>query len=249
MFLYIFISTVAISVLAFTGAIFLSFHVKHLHRVLTLLVSLSAGTLLGGAFIHLLPEAHETISTSRVYLSLLAAYVLFFVMESILHLHHTHDEEDHLHHHRKSLGFMNLSGDILHNFLDGLVIASAFAVGPEIGIPTAVAVALHEIPQEISDFGVLMYSGFSKTKALVFNFLASLSVVVGGIVGYFLSSHSEGLIELLIPFAAGSFIYVATSDLVPQIKAHEKLSKAVLNLGVFVLGIGIMYALQFAEGH
>lgn len=247
MFANILLSTLLVSMIAFVGAVILAVRGsdKTLSRIITLLVALSAGTFLGGAFIHLLPEAHESLPVEQVYMSTIAAYLVFFFIESILHWHHSHEGEYVNHHH--AVGYMNLLGDTFHNFLDGLVIAGAFAVGPELGVPTAIAVALHEIPQEIGDFGVLLHAGFSRSRALVLNFSVALTVVLGGVVGYLALERVETIAGWLVPFAAGSFIYIGSTDLVPQIKGNKSLAKALINLAVFVGGIILMYGLKFLK--
>jgi len=136
---------------------------------------------------------------------------------------------------------MNLIGDTIHNFTDGLIIAASFITNFHLGIVTTLAIAFHEIPQEIGDFGVLLYSGFKKSKALILNFLAALTVVFGGIVGYFISAYLELFTIFLLPLAAGGFIYIASSDLIPEIRKEEDLKKSLLTLLIFLIGILIMW--------
>jgi zinc and cadmium transporter len=242
MFFYILISTLLISFGALVGAATLSKSKKVMGSLLLVLVSLSAGTMMGGAFIHLLPESLELLSVETVFLIVLLAYLAFLMMENLLHWHHCHQGEEETHDH--TLGYMNLVGDGVHNFIDGMIIAGSFMTSFELGVVTTIAVALHEIPQEISDFGVLIYSGLERRRALMLNFLAGLMTVVGGMTGLFLAQSIEGLISNLLPFAAGGFIYIATTDLVPQIKNQNQLSKAIKHVIVFVIGILIMYGLR-----
>jgi len=136
---------------------------------------------------------------------------------------------------------MNLFGDVVHNFIDGLIISAAFITDVRLGIVTSLAIALHEIPQEIGDFGVLLYSGMEKKKALTANYLVALAVILGGIVGYFASIYVKPMIPYLLPFAAGGFIYIAASDLMPEIRKEESLKKSIASFGVFILGIVMMY--------
>lgn len=245
MLLPIILATLFISSGAFIGALTLSLQKKFLHKIILLLVSLSAGTLMGGAMLHLLPESVEELEPVTVFSVTLTAYVLFFLIESLLHWHHCHTTQEGKHKH--TLGIMNLLGDSVHNFIDGLILAGAFLTDYRLGIVTTLAVALHEIPQEISDFGVLIYAGFKEKKALMINFLVALAVVFGGILGYFLANRIETMTPLLLPFAAGGFIYIATSDLVPQIRDQSQLSKALLNLLFFLIGVGIMALLRLVE--
>ena len=141
---------------------------------------------------------------------------------------------------------MNLCGDAIHNFIDGLILAAAFITNVHLGIVTTLAIALHEIPQEIGDFGVLLYAGFEKRKALFANFMVALTVVLGGIVGFFLSSLEQFVVYLL-PFAAGGFIYIAASDLMPEIRKERGLQKSIASFGAFLFGILIMFLVTFLE--
>jgi len=191
-------------------------------------VSLSAGAMMGAAFLHFLPETPN-------YLLTLISFCLFFLIEKLLHWRHCHKTRCHIH----TFGYMNLIGDGLHNFLDGLIIAAAFSVNQALGWSTVLALALHEIPQEIADFGVLLYAGWSKQKALFANFSVALTAVLGGLLGYYFSL-STTLSEWLIPVAAGGFIYIAASDLLPEIRKEKSLTKTLLNFGTFVLGILII---------
>ena len=242
--LMIIFSTFLISLSSFVGIATLAINQRWLRTISLLLVALSAGTFLGETFIHLLPQANQNLSTQSVYIGVLAAYTFFLIVESILHWHHCHlGNCDH-----HTIGYMNLLGDSVHNFIDGLIIAATFLIQPQLGLITVVAVALHEIPQELSDFGVLIYSGFKIKKALLLNFLVSLMVVVGGVVGWLLAGRVAILVNYLVPFAAGGFLYLATSDLIPQIKQEKNLKQAILNLGFFLLGIMIMLWLNWLPG-
>lgn len=140
---------------------------------------------------------------------------------------------------------MNLFGDSVHNFIDGLIIAATFLVDINLGIVTAIAIGLHEVPQEIGDFGVLVYAGFKKKKALILNFLVASTVILGGIVGFFLAEQIEGSIQFLIPFAAGGFIYIAASDLLPEVRKEKNLVKSLTSFGFFLIGFAIMYLVKF----
>ena len=165
-------------------------------------------------------------------------------LEKLLHWRHCHKKNCDVH----TFGYMNLFGDAVHNFIDGLVIAATFLTDIRLGIITSFAIALHEIPQEIGDFGVLLYSGFSRKKALFANFLVALTAVFGGIIGYFLSFQIENMTSYLLPFTAGGFIYIAASDLMPEIRKETSLRKSMLSFGVFLVGIAIMFLVKFI-GH
>lgn len=236
--LYIIIATSVVSLASFSGVLALVMKEKKLEKILLFIVALSAGALMGDAFLHLLPEASEEIEGEGVYLSVLASFIIFFLVEKVLHWRHCHKLHCDVH----TFGHMNLFGDFIHNFIDGFVIAATFLIDFKLGFATTVAVALHEIPQEIGDMGVLLYSGFSKKKALFFNFLTALSAVLAGIIGYFASSILEGKMAYLLPFAAGGFIYIAASDLIPEIRKELDLKRSVLAFLMFMLGIMIMFA-------
>ncbi|MAG52379.1 MAG: ZIP family metal transporter [Nanoarchaeota archaeon] len=241
--LAIIIATFIASAISLLGILTLLIKDKLLDKILLALVSLSAGTLLGGAFLHLIPESIEYFSSEIVFLYILIGFILFFLMEKILHWHHCHHGKCDKH----SIAHINLVGDSVHNFIDGLIIASSFIVDIRLGIITTLVVILHEVPQELGDFGVLVYSGFTKTKALFLNFITAITAVLGGIIGYFLSSYTEMAIAFFLPFAAGGFIYIAASDLVPEIKKEMELKKYIVNFILFLIGIVLMYGLLFIE--
>jgi len=245
--IYVITSTFAIALIAFIGIFTLALKDKILNKILLVLVSLSAGALMGGAFIHLLPEALEKAEGTDfdVFLFVLIGFVLFFLMEKVLHWRHCHKGKCDVH----TFHYMNLIGDSIHNFIDGLIISASFAVSAEVGITTSIAIAAHEIPQEIGDFGVLIYGGFKKKKAIVLNFIVALTIVLGGIVGYFISNTAEQSVIFLLPFAAGGFIYIAATDLVPEIKKEINIRKSMATMVVFVCGILIMWLVKMAFHH
>jgi zinc and cadmium transporter len=240
--LNILIATFLISAGALVGIFTLALQADKLNKILLLLVSLSAGALMGGAFIHLLPEASESLESSNVYGTVLLSFIIFFFVEKLFHWRHCHKGQCKVH----TFGYMNLCGDAVHNFIDGLILAATFIADARLGVITTLAIALHEIPQEIGDFGVLLYAGFKKEKALAANFLVALTVVLGGVVGYFLSSLDRFVVYLL-PFAAGGFIYIAASDLMPEIRKEQSLKKSLASFGVFLIGVLIMYLVTFLE--
>jgi zinc and cadmium transporter len=236
----IILATFAITLCVWIAVLLFFIKKEILSKITLFLVSLSAGTLMGGAFLHLLPEASEKIESEELFLISLLAFVVFFLVEKILHWRHCHKGNCETH----TFGYMNLVGDSIHNFIDGLMIAAAFIVDIKLGVITTFAIALHEIPQEIGDFGVLLHAGFKKSKALVYNYLVASVIVLGGIAGYFISSFSENIIIYLLPFAAGGFIYVASSDLLPELRKEINLKKSMASFIFFLIGIGIMYFLH-----
>jgi len=214
-----------------------------LNKIVFYLVSLSIGGLMGGAFLHLLPEAAEKLSTENVFLYTLWGFFLFLIIEKIIHWRHCHKQECSIH----SFAYMNLIGDGVHNFIDGLIIAAAFLTNFGVGIASTIAIFLHEVPQEIGDFGVLVYGGIERKRALFYNFLTALTAVLGGIIGYYLLSFTQISSAFLLPIAAGGFLYIAACDLIPEIRKENNIKKSVLNLAIIFLGILAMYALKFLE--
>jgi zinc and cadmium transporter len=198
---------------------------------------------MGGAFLHLLPEAAENLDNENVFLYTLAGFFLFLLIEKTIHWRHCHKEHCEIH----TFAYMNLIGDSIHNFIDGLIMAAAFIASPGLGVASTIAIILHEIPQEIGDFGVLIYGGIKKKKALLYNFLTAVTAVFGGICGYYLLSFTEAVSVFLLPVAAGGFLYIAASDLIPEIRKENDVKKSALNFSIILLGILAMYALKFLE--
>lgn len=238
--LWIILSTFLVSLISFIGVLTLSIKQKILNKILLHLVSLSAGALMGGAFLHLLPESIEESKNLNVFLYVLVGFIIFFLIEKLLHWRHCHKQNCSIH----TFAYMNLVGDCIHNIIDGLIIAAGFITNIQLGIVTTLAVAMHEIPQEIGDFGVLVYGGFKKTKAVFLNFVCALTAILGGILGYLLSGNIASSSMFLLPFAAGGFIYIAASDLIPEIKKEINVKSWTITFLVFLLGILIMYCVR-----
>ncbi len=240
-FLQIVIATFLITLCVWVAAFLLVLKKEVLSKITFFLVALSAGTLIGGAFLHLLPEASEMIDGENLFLVVMLAFITFFLIEKVLHWRHCHKENCDVH----TFGHMNLIGDSIHNFIDGLIIAGVFMADAKLGMITTLAVALHEIPQEVGDFGVLLHAGFEKRKALFLNYIVATTVILGGVAGYFISFYSTDIIKYLLPFAAGGFIYIASSDLMPELRKEPHFGKSVKMFLVFLLGIAIMYVAKF----
>lgn len=233
-------SVLAVSVVSLVGILFFSASQKTLKSLLPYAVSFSAGALFGDAFIHLLPEAVEKNGFGlMVSIYLLCGIILSFIVEKVIHWRHCHFPHTHKH----SFALMNLYGDVIHNFIDGLIIAASYLASIPVGIATTLAVVFHEIPQEIGDFGVLVQGGFSKKKALLFNFAVSLTAIIGAVFALLLNNAVPATNAFLIPFAAGGFIYIAGSDLIPELHKEVEVKKSILQLATFVLGILVMVAL------
>lgn len=240
-FLTSFLSALAIAILSMVGIVFVALKHKTLEKILLLLISFSAGTLLGGAFFHLLTEAiSEFGQPVKIFIFMLIGFALFFILEKIFRWRHCHEEHCDTH---KHLGKLNLIGDGFHNIIDGLILISAFAVSLKLGWSILFAIALHEVVQEIGDFGVLLYAGYSKTKALIYNFISACTILIGVILGHFLVNSIQNINIFLLPFAAGGFIYIATSDIIPELHKESNLKKSILSFIFFVLALILMYFL------
>lgn len=237
-------ATLLVSIISLIGIVTLGLKPKIFDRSLILLVGFAAGGLMGGAFFHLLPEALHEAEASVVFFYSLVGFAAFFLMERYFHWRHCHAQTCEIH----TFTYLNLAGDGLHNFVDGLIIAASFVTDFRLGIVTTLAVIFHEIPQEIGDFGILVYGGFSKLKALLFNFLCALTAVLGALLGYFLAIFTDNISLFLIPFTAGGFIYIAASDLIPELHRQKDIRRANFAFLTFILGLAFMAALQHYGG-
>ncbi|HEX2792181.1 MAG TPA: ZIP family metal transporter [Candidatus Paceibacterota bacterium] len=245
--LYSFASVLIVSAISLIGLFTLSLKESLLRKYVFVLVSVAVGALLGDAFIHLIPESLEEIGmVSSVSYAVLGGILLFFILEKFLHWHHHQgiDADDATLH---PSGKMILVSDSLHNFIDGLIIGASYLISFEVGLATTLAVILHEIPQEIGDFGVLISAGYSKMQALWLNFLSALFAVLGTGLVFVMGSYVEGAVMWLAPIAAGGFIYVAMSDLIPELHKHERVSHALLQIVSIVVGIAALAALALME--
>jgi len=243
--IYAFVSVIAVSLVSLVGVVLL-IRDDFIRKAVMYMVSFAAGTLLGDAFIHLLPEIVEEIGfTSAVSLSALAGIIVFFMIEKIIRWRHCHEPPDRRHPHPFS--YMIVIGDGIHNFIDGMIIAGAYIVSIPLGIVTTIAVVMHEIPQEIGDFSSLIYGGFTKKRAILFNFLSALTAVLGTAAVFALSFSVQGIQVFMVPFAAGGFIYIAAADLIPEIHKNEDARKSFFQLVFFLLGLLVMWGLLFLE--
>lgn len=248
-YVYIIIASFITSLFSLVGVFFLSLSLTRLKKIIMFLVSLSAGALLGDAFLHLLPEILEKSHQAGhehnefIWFGVLGGIVLFFILEKIIHWRHCHipTSSEHIH----PVGKMNLIGDALHNLIDGMIIAGAFLLDVNLGIITTFAVITHEIPQEIGDFGVLIHAGYETKKALLFNFFSGLFSLLGALIAMVFSFYSESFIDFIIPITAGGFIYIASSDLIPELKKECSIKKTLGQLGGIFLGLGFMVLIKF----
>ena len=244
-YLYIFSSVIIISLVSVLAVLPIYFKKKISDSLLLNLMSLSVGALLGGVFLHFLPEVAEDGFHLGLAVNLLIGFLIFFILEKMIHYHHhkkcIKNPDQTGHGHAYHLAPLNLIGDGVHNFLDGLVIAGSYLVSIPLGIAATLAVLFHEIPQEIADFGVLLYSGWSKMKALLFNLLSALMALLGAVLGIILVRGVENFELFIIPFAAGSFLYIAAANLVPELHRHCRIKDMFTHLLIIVLGIVLMY--------
>ncbi len=260
--LQIILTTLGVSVLSVIGILFFYVKQKRFNKIMLSLVALSAGAMLGNTAFHLLPESFEFVEAGAMdmmtmMLLFVGAFVFSFLFETLFSWHHCHTASHHGEKDSpkacksdiKSYSHLILYSDGIHNFIDGMIIAAAFIVNPALGVTTAVAVALHEVPQELGDFAVLVHGGFRKKKALILNFLAASTVVLGGVVGYFLTQSVEMAVPVLLPFAAGSFMYIAAADLLPELKHDENQKSSLTHFAVFLVGLIIMALSAFLGAH
>lgn len=252
-FLQALAAVLLVSAVSFIGILGLS-KKGLIQRALLPLVSFAAGALLATALLDLLPEALEGaeamgLEAHALFPWVLGGVVSFFALERLLHWHHHHslehvaEHEEHHHTQRamKALPWLNTIGDFIHNALDGLAIAASFLIDPALGIATTVAVIAHEIPQEVSDFSLLLFSGWTARKALALNFLSALGAVLGALAAFSFGSATQA-VPLLAAFAGGALLYIATADLVPELHKEQRLGRSVVQLALFLAGIAIIAA-------
>lgn len=250
-FLAALIAGVLVGLIAFVGFGSLYIAKTRLARILKAVVAFAAGGLLGAAFFNLLPESVET--GGPTFVMTLIGIIVFFILDSIFWVYHCHGghrlhDETHAHGSScpvKPVGYLNLAGDALHNFTDGVVVGSAFLVSIPLGIATSLAVAIHEVPQEIGDYGILIYSGFTHKKALQWNFAIALTMLAGIVATFVAQSYVANLTLYTIPFAAGGFIYMACSNLLPEIKEEASIRTRAVQFAFFLLGLAILW---FSKG-
>lgn len=241
-FSYIIIASILESLVALTGILFLFLGYEKFKKYLPYLISFSVGTFLAVVFFELLPESIEMAGAELASLHVLIGFLFFFIFSRVLHWYHHHEEGCCDHEQIKVGGYLVLVGDLLHNFIDGIIIALAFMADFNIGVITTVAVLFHEFPQEASDFFVMVNSGFTKSKALLFNFLVSFSTIVGAVLAYFLANKMEILIGPALGIVAGNFLYIAASDLIPELSQNKK--DIWKQLFFILLGVVIIYILS-----
>ena len=221
------------SLIALSGGLSLLLPKRVLDRLLLPLVALAAGTLLGGAFFHMIPEAAQSVGRLVSGSWLLAGFASFLALEQVLHWHHSRwsDSPD-------PVTYLVLLGDGIHNFVGGLAVAGTFLISPSAGVVAWMAAAAHEVPQELGDFGVLVHGGWSRRRALMWNFISALGFPAGALCAWAISRDFE--IAWLVLFGAGNFIYIAASDLIPEIKSHSRWQAGAIHFLAFVVGLVLM---------
>ncbi len=242
-------ASIAVSLVSLVGVITLAMKDELLHSLLFAFMSFSTGALLAAAFFDLLPESIAAGGVGWTMQITVLGILVFFVIEKFLHWHHHHK-----HHHKGERGeapftYLNLVGDGVHNFVDGTVIAASFMTSPALGIVSTVAIIAHEIPQEIGDFSLLIYGGFSKQKALLFNFASALTALIGAILTFYFYPMIPGLVMFLLPIAAGNFIYLACVDMVPELHKERGAKRSAVQLAALVLGIVLIAGVAAALEH
>jgi len=242
-YIYAFGSVIIVSLVYLVGIFFLSLKEENLKKSVGIFLSLAIGALLGDAFIHLIPETLEKFSNKTLAgLLIIIGIIIFLIIEKFLHWHH-HENDSELNHIHPA-GKLILFTDGFHNLIDGIIIGVSFLVSIPIGIATTLAVVLHEIPQEVGDFAVLIHSGYSKKRALLLNFLSALTAVIGVIIAFVFGSVAETFTLWILPIAAGGFIYIALADLIPELQKTTKIKYSVIQITTLLFGIFIMFLLK-----
>ena len=250
-YLYIFGSVIIVSLISFIGVASFLFGKRNIHTAILFLVSFSAGALLGDAFIHIIPEAFKIYGYGfSASLYILFGILIFFALEKFIHWKHCHEtgecdiHDSHLHGSNKTLIVMNLVGGATHNLTDGIIIGVSYLISIPLGVATTTAVVLHEIPHEFGDFAVLIHGGLSKKKALLYNFLSAIISVIGAVIAISIGNLGNGnALQILALIAAGGFIYIAGTDLIPELHKQNTTFMSILQLIGLLLGIGIMLLL------
>ena len=238
------ISVLVVSLISLIGIFTFSIKQQRLNKILNYLISFAVGALIGDVFIHILPELSEKGITPLISTYILLGIVFTFIIEKIVHFHHSNKSTIQKY---KPYAITSLYADSIHNLIDGIIIGASYLVGFSIGIATTIAVILHEIPTEVGHFGVLLKGGFKRNTALFMNFLSALTSVVGVILALLLSSKVQSMSLFLLSFTAGNFIYIAGSDLIPELHKEVGVRRSIIQFIWLILGIAIMYTLIFLE--
>ncbi len=245
---YIIASTVIVSLLSLIGIVTLAFNKSLLNKILFILIAFAAGALMGGAFFHILPESIEHVDPLNFSIILIVGFATFFLLERVIYWRHCHEGVCDVH----PFTYLNLIGDGIHNLIDGVLIAASYMLDINLGTIITLAVIAHEIPQEIGDFGILVYGGFERVKALGYNLLSAITAIAGALITYFLFQGNvmlggyTGFIYSVLPFAAGGFIYIASSDLIPELHKEQNVKRSLASIAFFIIGILLLLAVKYA---
>ncbi len=248
-YLYTLVSVIIVSLVSLIGVFTLGMKDAFLKSMLHYLISFAAGALLGDVFIHVIPEISQQGFSPRVGIYFLIGIVIFFLLEKTIVWYHTHDDEDSEHHDdhaNPSFVYVSIIGDSLHNFIDGLVIAASFLVSIPLGIAATIAVIFHEIPHEIGHFAILIHGGWSKGKAMLYNFGSALTSVLGAVIVLLFAKEIQAP-QLLLSLAGASFIYLAMSDIIPELHKEKSVVKSFWQIVSFIIGVGVMALLISLE--
>lgn len=243
-------STIIVSLFSLTGIYALALSEKALHKILFVVIGFSAGAILGAVYFDLLPEAVELMEDAA-YLYIALGFISFFFLERFIYWYHGHGHGEEIEEQApiqgrvktREFAYLNLLGDAIHNFIDGMVIAASSLVSPAIGIASTIAVIFHELPQEMGDYGILIYGGFKRRRALILNFLVALTVVLGGLTGILIIESIEAISGVLISLAAGGFIYLGASELIPELNRDKTLKRSIIQFIAFLLGMILIWCL------
>jgi zinc and cadmium transporter len=237
---------VLVSLLSLIGIAFVSLSESRLRQLIFVMVSLAVGSLFGDAFIHLLPESFERLASKlQTSVLVLGGIFAFFVLEKFLLWRHQHVLESE--HSIRPVGYMNLLADGAHNFIDGVIIGASYVVSFHVGVATTLAVIFHEIPHELGNFFVLLYAGFAKKKALFFNFVSAVFAILGTVISLLVGTRVADFAGVMLPLAAGGFIYIAGSDLVPELNKESTPGKSLVQMLAIGVGVGLMLLLDMLE--
>lgn len=245
-YIYAFASVLVVSLVSLVGVFTLSLKEEVLKKYIFIFISLAVGALLGDSLIHLIPEAFENSpNVNLTSILIISGVLIFFILEKFLHWHHHGEDagEEHIH----PVGKLILFSDGVHNFIDGIIIGASFLISIPVGVATTIAVILHEIPQEIGDFAVLLHAGYTKTRALWLNFLSAVLSIFGLIIILILNQTEDATALYLLPIAAGGFIYVAVADLIPELQKTKKAGHSLMQIIAVIVGVGAMLALTLLE--
>lgn len=247
-YIYGFIGVLIVSIVSLVGVFFLSLREDILKKYIGFFISIAIGALLGDAFIHIIPEIMESgMNINLASILIISGLILFFVIEKFIHWHHHGEEGEKEENHIHPVGQLVLFTDGFHNFIDGAIIGASFLLSAPLGIATTLAVILHEIPQEIGDFAVLIHSGYSKGKALIFNFISASASFLGLLFVFVFGNVVEGASLWFMPIAAGGFIYIAVADLIPELHKTNNTKHSIIQVFIITLGVLSMLALTLME--